>query len=734
VLRGRCLSYGEGITYWPVVEILKQLGEPSGDERVQRPISVLLGELDAPTSPAEAAWAVRKALESAAAELPLVVVFDDIHWGEPSFLDLIEHIADLSRDAPILLLCMGRPELLDTRPGWSGGKLNATTVLLEPLGREETDQLVRGLLSESDESLVGRIGDAAGGNPLFVEEMVELARESDGEVAVPPTIHALLAARLDGLPADERAVLERGSVEGQVFHRGAVLALAPDEGQVDSRLVALVRKELVRPDPPTIAADEAYRFRHLLVRDAAYESLPKASRAVLHERFASWLEEFGADLVELDEIVGYHLEQAALYRRELGEPDATLGARAAERLAAAAERAWKRTDARAGINLGERAAALYERDDTRRLALLPTLARCLHTAGRIHESLELLAEAKDHGDAVTSGRARFIAAMITSSALSGGIDASLAEARAAIAELEPLGDPVVLAEAHVDLAQILFWTGRVAEQQAAAERGRAYARSAGDLHQEAFAVGMLGIAAEWGPMHWEEVDRFAQEALADSKRLGPRVETAALDLLATFAEAQGRFDDAREHFQRLSERLAELGIEIIRLAQSMDFGHMELLAGEPEAAEQVLREGWVGLGELSEQGMRSMVGAMLGWALVEQDRLDEAEQIVTEAEQLASSDDFATAICVLIARARIASRRGEHERAVGLATEAVAVADAAEYVALHIEARLALGLVLISAGRAAEARIPLADALERAEAKGALVLAEWARDLLAEAD
>ena len=221
MLRGRCLSYGEGITYWPVVEILKQLGEPSGDERVQRPISVLLGELDAPTSPAEAAWAVRKALESAAAELPLVVVFDDIHWGEPSFLDLIEHIADLSRDAPILLLCMGRPELLDTRPGWSGGKLNATTVLLEPLGREETDQLVRGLLSESDESLVGRIGDAAGGNPLFVEEMVQLARESDGEVAVPPTRRTASGISLFATPPTSRCRRRAAQRCTSGSHRGS---------------------------------------------------------------------------------------------------------------------------------------------------------------------------------------------------------------------------------------------------------------------------------------------------------------------------------------------------------------------------------------------------------------------------------------------------------------------------------------------------------------------------------
>jgi len=200
-------------------------------------------------------------------------------------------------------------------------------------------------------------------------------------------------------------------------------------------------------------------------------------------------------------------------------------------------------------------------------------------------------------------------------------------------------------------------------------------------------------------MHWEEVDRFARAALADSKRLGPRVELSALDLLAMFAEAQGRFDEAREYFHRLDERYAELGLEIIRLSESMDVGHLELLAGEPEAAEQALREGWVGLGELGERGFRSTIGAVLGWALVEQDRLDEAEQIVAEAEELASSDDFATAMYVLTTRARIA-----------------------------------LGLVLIRAGRPDEARTSLADALERAERKGALVLAEWARDLLAKTD
>ncbi|MDX6513677.1 MAG: hypothetical protein QOE36_3181, partial [Gaiellaceae bacterium] len=734
ILRGRCLSYGEGITYWPVVEILKQLGEPGGDERVRRPIAVLLGELDAPTSPAETAWAVRKALEAAAAELPLVLVFDDIHWGEPTFLDLIEHVADLSRNAPILLLCTARPELLDIRPGWSGGKLNATTVLLEPLGREQTDELVRGLLGDGDDSLAARIGDAAGGNPLFVEEMVELARESDGEVTVPPTIHALLAARLDGLPADERAVLERGSVEGQVFHRGAVLALAPEEGQVDTRLGALIRKELVRPDAPAIATDDAYRFRHLLVRDAAYESLPKANRAVLHERFALWLEEYGADLVELDEIVGYHLEQAALYLRELGTPDEGLAARAAERLVAAAERGWVRQEPLTAINLGERAADLYDRNDERRLALLPTLARCLNAVGRLPESIELLAEARKSGDVVTSARARLIAATLALNASNQGFDASLAEIRAAIEELEPIGDRVALAEAHVELGQLLNWSGRIAEAQAAAELAIAYARSVGDVHHEAWGVAVLGAAIEWGPAPWEDVDRFARGALADSARLGPRVEIGARHALAYAAAAQGRFDDAREQFRVLREILSELGVEIIRLSHGQAVGRLEMLAGDPEAAERVLREAWVGLGALGEHGYRSTVGGILGWALVEQDRLDEAEQIIGEAESLASSGDFVTEMHLLATRAMIASRRGEHERAIAVAHEAVVVVDAAEYGSLHVDARIVLGLVLLRAGRGDEAREPLADALDRAERKGALVLAEWARTLLAETD
>jgi len=254
VVRGRCLSYGEGITYWPVVEIVKQLDALPSDESAAAAMRSLLGETEAPTSADEIAWAFRKLLEEQAEDRPLVVVFDDLHWGEQTFLDLVEHISDLSRDAPLLLLCMARPELLDRRPGWGGGKMNATTVLLEPLDAAETDSLLAAL-GGVDDTLRDRIRVASEGNPLFVEEMLALVRNSGGaEVEVPPTIQALLAARLDQLEPAERDVLERGSVEGRVFHQGAVQALSNGEPQVSQTCWLSSAKSSCVPTSPSSRA------------------------------------------------------------------------------------------------------------------------------------------------------------------------------------------------------------------------------------------------------------------------------------------------------------------------------------------------------------------------------------------------------------------------------------------------------------------------------------------------
>jgi AAA ATPase domain len=327
-IRGRCLSYGDGIAFFPLAEVVQEAAGVEGTDDVatgwsnlaalaegvedrDRIVALVAGLLSwaEPVSAEEAYWGVRKLFEHLARRGPLVVLFDDIHWAEPAFLDLIECLADWTRDAPLLLVCVARPERLELRTGWAGGKLNATTILLEALPGDEVSRLVDNLLVRADipSTARARILDAAEGNPLFVEQILGmliddgLLRFDDGRwravedlvnVTVPPTIQLLIAARLDRLDTKERAVIERGAVEGKVFHVGAVTRLAPEElrPQVRSRLLALARKELIRSDPGDFAGEDAFRFRHLLIRDAAYQALPKAQRAELHERFAAWLE------------------------------------------------------------------------------------------------------------------------------------------------------------------------------------------------------------------------------------------------------------------------------------------------------------------------------------------------------------------------------------------------------------------------------------------------------------
>ena len=278
VVRGRCPPYGAGITYWPVVEIVKQLGAFPSDPSAAAAIRSLLGGAEE-TSADEIAWAFRKLLEEQA---PLVVLFDDVQWGEETFLDLVEHVALLSSGAPILILCMTRPDLLDTRPSWP------VTFRLTPLTDQDADDLIATRVSAD---LGTRISAVAAGNPLFIREMLALAREGNADIEVPATLKALLAARLDQLDARERRVLEGAAVEGELFHRGAVQVLVPEELHLSPRLAALARRELIRSERPQVAGEDGFRFRHLLVRDAAYGALPKAARADLHERYGRWIEQ-----------------------------------------------------------------------------------------------------------------------------------------------------------------------------------------------------------------------------------------------------------------------------------------------------------------------------------------------------------------------------------------------------------------------------------------------------------
>jgi class 3 adenylate cyclase/tetratricopeptide (TPR) repeat protein len=747
VVRGTCLSYGEGITYWPVVEVLKQLLSEQPEERLaelgldaaaSRAVQSVLGVGTLVSSVDEIAWAMRRLLEAVTSAGPLVVVLDDIHWGEDVFLDLVDHVADLSRDAPILLLCMARPELLDRRPGWGGGKLNATTVLLEPLTAADADVLVARLDgAPADAAMRARILDAAEGNPLFVEEMVALLRDSpNGKVAVPPTIQALLAARLDQLDPSERVVLERGAVEGRVFHRGAVQALSPGEAQLFTPLTALVRRELLRPDRGVFPGEDAFRFRHLLIRDAAYDALPKATRAELHERFANWIGERGADLVEVDEIVGYHLERAYHYRVELGpagETAVALAARAADRLAVGGTKAAARGDMRAATSLLSRAADLYPSDDVRRLAVLPGLGRALHEAGQWDRAEKVLSESVRLG--VARGERRLTAdasVALTHLRLFSDPETTHDKIRGELADpvkvFEELADAAGLARALGLAGQVRFWAGESAAAIEDLERAARYAREAGDRLQESLSLNYVLIASVHGPTP-VEVGLQRAEQLRGRVEGDSRLEVTILSSRARLEAMRGNFDVARERAAEAVDLADELGLEVQAAIARSERGEVELLAARPVEAEEFIRGACDAFERMGNQGRYVTVAVGLGDALLLQDRLDDAASVVERIAAGAIEDDLDPQIGWRRLKARLLARRGDVEAGERLGREAVELAGRGDFIDLHARTRVDLAEVLQLAGRTSEAAAELAKALRLYEEKGNVVAAARMRRL-----
>jgi class 3 adenylate cyclase len=721
VVTGRCLSYGEGISYWPVTEVVKQLVPGDG---VAGPLASILGDASAPGSPDEIAWAFRKLLEAQAADRPLVVVFDDLHWGEPTFLDLVEHVADLSRDAPILLLCMARP-------AWGGGKLNATNVLLEPLAPAETSELIAALADGVADELRGRILEAAGGNPLFVEEMLAMAADS-GEVAVPPTIQALLAARLDQLDPGERGVLERGAVEGQVFHRGAVAALSPEEPQVDGRLVTLVRKDLLRPEPAVLPDDDAYRFRHLLIRDTAYEALSKATRAELHERFATWLEEHGAGLVELDEIVGYHLEQAYRYRAELGPVDGSaiaLASRAAARLLRSADRARERGDSGAAIGFQSRALDVLPLDDPGRAAAQLDLVGILADRGERDRVAPLLDEVE--AAARTAGDERLLARVALGRAEhgiqhdpSGTMTEALETIEQAHADLERLGDEEGAVSALRLIGTIRAWLGNSAEaeryyREALQRAPRVSPRIADDVRL------WLMWSFWWGPTPVEEVLRYCDEIEAATTSI--RLQAVVLLVRGSTIGVMGDVEDGRRMLVEGRKLLYDLGATVWWAGPSMMDAEFELYAGDYERAYNALAGGGAALASAAETGYLATIVGYQAHVSLMLGREDEALQLAAEADALGLADDFEPHARARIVRAYIFARRGE------IAAADVQVAEAAEYVGAKDFYIVQLDLAFVRAevarlaARVDEAHAALEHAIAIAEAKGHALAAEKAR-------
>jgi class 3 adenylate cyclase/tetratricopeptide (TPR) repeat protein len=734
VVRGRCLPYGEGITYWPVVEVLKQLPETTAGDAAGAALQGLLSDQAVVTSSEEIAWAFRKLLEAVASGPPLVCVFDDLHWAEETFLDLIEHVADLSRGAPILLLCMARPELLDRRSGWAGGKLNATNVLLEPLAPGETELLID-RLADLDPQLRLRIGEAAEGNPLFVEEMVALVQETGADdVTVPPTIHALLAARLDQLDPRERGVLERGSIEGRLFHRGAVQALAPEESQLQNRLTALVRKELVRPDKPQLPDEDAYRFRHLLIRDAAYDALPKAARAELHERFADWLEAHGTKLVELDEILGYHLEQSVCYLSELdrsGENTARLADRAGRRLLVAGERAIKvRADMPATANLLGRSSALLPPGDRERMRTQPLLAWALIEIGELAQAERVLDEAVAAARAageeqfgVRSQLLRLVLRLQTDPAQT--LHDARIEVERMIATCQRLGDDEGLGQALFEYGRLQMWDGQAAAGMETLDEALLVAARCDDRRSRRSALTWISIFATFGPIPVEDAIRRIEEVRGDPDA-SSRVQAQALVSTGFLRALQGRFGEARSLALEGRVLLRDLGLDLDWAAVSHLTGAIELLADKPKAAEDELRPAFDLLQQRGETSYLSTTAAYLAEAMRRQQQLDEALQLIDTCKVLAAPDDLGSQVGWRTVHARIHATQGAYTEAERLARESVTLSEPTDSLHERAQTLLCLADVLSLAGRSCEAIPALDKAIELATLKGDMITARKA--------
>jgi class 3 adenylate cyclase/tetratricopeptide (TPR) repeat protein len=729
VVRGRCLSYGEGITYWPVVEILKQLDRRPQDPAAAAPIDGLLGEGVETGIAEQVGWAVRKTLEEAARERPLVCVFDDLHWAEPALLDLVEHVADFARDAPVLLLCMARPELLDRRPNWGGGKLNAQTMLLEPLTADQTDELIDHL-GDVPSALRERIRVAADGNPLFVEEMLAMIRDRGvNDVAVPPTIQALLAARIDQLEPAERVVLQCGSIEGKVFHRGSVVALAPEEPQVSSKLLTLLRKDLVRPEQAVLSGDDAYRFRHLLIRDAAYGALPKAERAMLHERFADWLVRYGGDLIELDEIVGHHLEQAVRYRGELGQHvSPELRERAVSRLGEASRRAYLRHDWTSSWGTLSRALALVG-DAEIRLDLEIDCALVAYHVSKLDEEVaraaSLAERAMAGGDRVAELCARLTEAVyggIMGAVGGSALDEALKEA---LPELEAAGDPYALFLAWMCIAERKNWDVLHDDQLAALDNALEWARASGQPHLESELTLNFNAAKMLGSTPVSEHLTWLEE-LEASRAFPPSTVNRALCLAML-----GRFDEARSTFAKGLALLEETGNEFgVAISRGQVGQEIEALAGDFAAAVEHLEFGCRYLDAIGARAVESTWQGNLALHLAALGRLEEAERATHKSEEYGASDDWVTQILWRRGRARVCAGRGELEHAERYVRDAAQIAERIQNPQLLGDTLLDQGDVLAQGGDADQAAARYREAIACYESKGSIASTTRARQKL----
>jgi DNA-binding SARP family transcriptional activator len=726
---GRCLSYGDGITYWPVRELLGQLEPWAGgiDPEAHRALAVLAGKEEGSTSKDAVAWSLRRLLEAAAVERPLVAVVDDLQWGEDAFLDLVEYVGLVSSGSPILLVCLARPELLERRPAWPG------VLRLEPLEPDDIERLLATCIDQTRRRLpptaIAAIVARAGGNPLFAEELASMLLEvPEARAAIPPTVMSVLAARLDQLAEPDRQVIEAAAVEGEVFHAAVLGALDDSRRDLTSSLTVLVRKELVRPAGSDPELGDRFRFRHALVRDAAYAGMPKTRRADLHERLAAWVEHRAARVPEGDELMGYHLEQAYRYRSALAPGDGRVGelsASAGARLAAAGRRALGRADVKAAAGLLRRAVDLDAAVE-QPIELELDLADALYGYGKLEDARLVLERAATRRalDEREAMLVRLVRANLDMATAPDGVVARLERLGSeAVPVFEQAADEGGLARAWAARALALHVRAQYARRNDAVERAAGHARLDGNEARARELESLLAAGHLWGPTP-------AREGIAwlDAHRQLEH-EPVIIGVRSVLTAMDGRLDEARALYAGEVARSLELGVNYERGSFFAEY-FVDLLAGDYEAAAEHARAHCELLERMGERTVLSTRAAQFGRVLCMLGRYDEADARARQAEALGASDDALTQILWRQVRAIVLVHRRQESDGTLLAREAASRAARTDALDVQGDALFDQAEVLAAAGEPDEAAAAAAEAVSHYERKGNVVMAGRARTRL----
>jgi class 3 adenylate cyclase/tetratricopeptide (TPR) repeat protein len=691
VLTGRCLPYGESITYWPLAEMVKGAADIADDdpldvaieklrdscpaEAVAELLGLAIGVLEAvhgERSQQEISWAAREWAQLMAQTQPLVLVFEDIHWAEEPLLELIEHMTSWVRDGSLLILCLARPELLDVRSDWGGGRVRATSIELEPLGEADSELLIDALSEDGSLAPETRraLLEKTEGNPLFLEEvMLTVAEFGEVEAAagIPDTLQALIAARIDRLCAESKAVLQRASVIGRTFWGSSLEHLSSGQDVAEPVEDLLLRDLVVRESRSSLSNETAYRFKHVLIRDVAYASLSKSARANHHANFAEWLRERAGD--ELLEIRAYHLEQAASLLAELdGAPPAELAQEAAATLQEAGRRALAREANQAARHSFLRAVELESTLERRFLAAkaawrlddLPVVAR----------EMEAVRE-----EAVREGNRRIEGSALTALAeMTLMRDADCTRAREladqALAALDP-SEPAARFEALNVRANTAYWVGDLtdAERYLTEELEMARAAERKDLESIAFLERAQVLRAKL------ELDE-AELQLAQARDLAEQSGAVAsrgwvLSSWGRIYLLQGQLEQAEEAAQEAKRLFSETGA-VWAVAKALNLGAwVAWQRGDLMQADKRFRESIRLLKPLGDRAALCESQRGLAELLLERGRVEEAEGFALEARETVGQQDVSSQATTATSLAMVRAAQGRDDEAEELFRSAV---------------------------------------------------------------